>query len=106
VDAICNPVVYDYSLVGGSGSCATSSIGENRVIGLSIYPNPFISSVTIAGTKSAGEAILYDVLGKEVQRWQITTGDNSIATNAIVAGVYLLSVKTSDGISTLKLLKQ
>lgn len=106
VDAICNPVVYDYALVGGSGSCATTSIGDNPVMDLSIYPNPFNSSLTIAGMTAAGEAILYNVLGKEVQRWQITTGENYIATNTIVTGVYLLSVKTSHGVSTIKLIKQ
>ena len=36
----CNPVVYDYSFIGGSGPCAVTGISENKIRPLSIFPNP------------------------------------------------------------------
>ena len=106
IDAVCDQVIYDYSLIGGSGTCASTGIEENRLTDVSVYPNPFISALEIAGMKTEGEATLYTMLGNEVQRWKITAGENIIETNRVIAGVYFLKVKTADGIVTMKVIKQ
>jgi len=106
IDMVCTPVIYDYSLIGGSGTCASSGIQENQLTGVSAYPNPFISTIVIAGMKTEGEAILYNILGDEVQSWKITAGNNKIETNTVTAGVYFLKVKTADGVATMKVMKQ
>jgi len=102
---ICNSITYDYSAVGGS-ACASSSIQENQLTGVSMYPNPFICTIVIAGMKTEGEATLYNILGDEVQSWKITAGDNKIETNTVTAGVYFLKVKTANGVATMKIMKQ
>lgn len=106
VDAVCNPVIFDYSMIGGPGNCAVSSgIGENTLTGMSTYPNPFVSTLVIAGLKSEGEAALYDILGHEIQSWKINAGENRIETTTEIPGVYFLQVRTADGGATIKLMK-
>lgn len=106
VDAVCNPVVFDYSMIGGPGNCAGSSGTEDHTLsGVSAFPNPFVSTLVIAWIRSEGEAILYDVLGKEVQRWRIYSGENNIETRVSTTGVYFLKVRTDEGTATLKLVK-
>jgi len=106
VDYVCTPVIFDYSMIGGPGSCASSSIQENQLTGVSMYPNPFMTTIVIAGMKTEGEATLYNILGDEVQSWKITAGDNKIETSTVTAGVYFLKVKTADGVATMKITKQ
>lgn len=107
VDLICTPVVYDYSMIGGPGSCAGSSgIEENILTGVSTYPNPFVSSLLIAGIKTEGEAVLYNILGDEVAAWKISAGENKIEAANIPSGVYFLKIKTTEGVATMKLMKQ
>lgn len=106
VDAVCNPVIYDYSMIGGPGSCAASGIEENILTGLSAFPNPFISTIIITGIKTEGEAKLYNIVGDEVQTWKITSGENKIEVQNIPSGVYFLKVKTTEGVATMKVVKQ
>ena len=108
LDPVCNSVFYDYSMIGGSGNCvgSVSGIEEKMLKGITLYPNPFVSTFVIAGNKTEGEAKLYTILGDEVQSWKINAGKTKIETSIGTAGVYFLKVKTADGIATMKLMKQ
>jgi len=107
IDAVCNPVVYDYSLIGGPGPCALSAeTAENHSEEISVYPNPFSSTIYLAGLKSDGDAILYSVLGHEVQRWKVSNKDNKIDTHALTGGLYFLEISTSDGDVTMSMTKE
>jgi len=96
IDAVCTPVIYDYSLIASSSACVSSAGNEeNQLNEISVYPNPFSSTIYLAGLKSDGEAILYSVLGHEVQRWKVSNKDNKIDTHALTGGLYFLEIKTS-----------
>lgn len=107
IDAACNPVIYDYSLLGGPGNCElVSSIGENELKSVSVFPNPFNNSFYIKGIINGGNAILYNVFGEDVQNWKVSPNDNKIETDSLTQGVYFLEVKTSDGNALMKIIKQ
>jgi len=70
--------------------------GEQSIIIIS--PNPFTTTLTLIGTKEKGEAILYDVMGKETLRQKTTRGETRLNTSYLAAGFYML--KYSDGVNT------
>jgi hypothetical protein len=65
--------------------------------GVNIYPNPFSNEIKIcrefvAGSRENREVILFDVMGKEILRQNISSQETIINTEKISAGFYLLNV--------------
>jgi hypothetical protein len=107
IDAVCTPVIYDYSLIASSSACVSSAGNEENVLNeIRCYPNPFSSMVYLTGLKSDGDAVLYNVLGHEVQRWKVSNKDNKIDTHALTGGLYFLEIKTSTGDVKRSLIKE
>jgi len=102
---VCNPIAYDYSSVGGPGSCVSSGVSEPVLADLSIYPSPFASQLIVAGLETAGEARLYNVVGDEVASWKLEKGENKLHTAHLPSGAYWLQVRTETGSLTRKLIK-
>ncbi|SHE46105.1 Por secretion system C-terminal sorting domain-containing protein [Mariniphaga anaerophila] len=68
-------------------STAISSVeNKNDVV---IYPNPFLSSISIK-TATDCDAVIYDVSGKAVLQFQLKTGVNHVDTSELENGVYIL----------------
>jgi hypothetical protein len=90
---------------------------EEMISSLSIFPNPcrdilFVQNQTGKLSErgelqsvsiNSQQLILYDVLGREVER---STGKTSIATGHLSAGVYFLRVISVNGTEFRKVLKQ
>jgi len=74
--------------------------------GISFYPNPVSNALTIDNS-SAKEitATLFDVSGKVLITQKIASGKNTISTNEISNGIYLLELKNEDGIMKTKIVK-
>ncbi|HSH66123.1 MAG TPA: T9SS type A sorting domain-containing protein [Bacteroidia bacterium] len=85
----------------------------------SVYPNPFSNTVTFKFIVSTGDVLectIYDLNGKKVKAlvntlvispyselvWDGSDDDG----NKLPSGIYLSSVRTSEGIQTLKIVKQ
>ena len=62
---------------------------------LRIYPNPSNSILNVQSTGYSVQCTLYDVLGNEV----VSTTEKEIDISSLANGVYLLKVKTNEGIS-------
>ncbi|MEO8760792.1 MAG: T9SS type A sorting domain-containing protein [Bacteroidia bacterium] len=71
---------------------------------LSIYPNPTqnILQVSITCSNEINSIQIIDVLGKEILR----TNENTIDVSSLQEGIYFVSVKTSEGILTKKIIVQ
>ena len=77
---------------------------------LSIYPNPTFDNITVKldNKEIRGQAVLINILGKEMMRKSIQSDDFSLSLQGLDSGIYLLSILDEDGvnISTRKVMKR
>ncbi|HEX7414745.1 MAG TPA: T9SS type A sorting domain-containing protein [Bacteroidia bacterium] len=99
----------DLALAGGDIylllSCSTMGIeqfaGTNEVV--KVYPNPATNTLQVAvGNAELTEVKLIDMLGKEI----INTKEKDIDVSGLQEGVYFVSIKTSEGVATKKIIIQ
>lgn len=94
--------------IAGSGTTsvyrivdASASTAKNSVASFSIYPNPADDVVTIQSGNSlqAATANIYDISGKLLLSKQFASGagTNTINTNALPAGLYIVDVTDTNG---------
>jgi|GEM_PF-1776238 len=75
---------------------STSSVSENQLQSLTIYPNPATNQITISGIEPGGTLRLYDLTGKLlVERKNI---DNTMDVRGIAPGSYVLEVRMKKGV--------
>jgi surface protein len=82
--------------------CSTVGIIDETKLNVSIYPNPVSNILNIEGSNNKLEAVVFDMLGKEVIQQNIT---DKIDISYLEKGVYF--IKFSDGlkVSTHKIIK-
>jgi hypothetical protein len=105
----CSPMVYDYSLVGGSSPCANStSINDYDLDFVSLYPNPTNQyfSIDLGESYPTTSIIITDLLGKTIQTNEFT--NNQILNLKIEepAGIYLLMIESGDKKAVIRLIKE
>lgn len=76
--------------------CLTTGVNENTNEKISIYPNPFNTSITINidnGSQIENcELTMYNVLGVEVMNIKITKEVTIIETNNLASGIYIYKI--------------
>ncbi len=97
------PIVYYYIDNVSVYDVATMGIEQtkNKEAEVSIYPNPAADKVYIE-TTGIIESKLFDLLGKEI----INTQKKEVDVSNLQDGIYFLSVKTSSGVLTKKIIVQ
>ncbi|CAM3445418.1 LTD domain-containing protein [Flavobacterium longum] len=89
------------------GTPFTLSTPTQNLITYQVYPNPVSSTVHVVCSAPMTELSVFDMVGKRVATKSI---DNANAASAdlsmLGAGVYLLKIKTENGMVTEKLVKQ
>lgn len=75
---------------------ATSSIRENRLKELRIYPNPANNYLTINLPETNGFLIVQDMYGRIVYSQKITDENTRIDIHDLAAATYVVSVRTGD----------
>ncbi|MDX9932372.1 MAG: T9SS type A sorting domain-containing protein [Bacteroidales bacterium] len=70
---------------------STSSVSENTLQTLSIYPNPATNQITISGIETGGMLRLYDLSGKLLL--ERVNRDNTLEIVGIAAGSYVLEIR-------------
>jgi subtilisin family serine protease len=87
------------------------SIAENRIV--SIAPNPFVNTITIqyeSNKKENLQVAIYNSKGQLILQtyYKVVDGVNQLYIDGseLAAGVYLLQLRTSEGIITQKIIKQ
>lgn len=66
-------------------------IDDVTVAQVSIYPNPVADCLTISGVAGT-EAVLYDMTGRLMGSWQVTSDRWQLGTTDLKSGVYMLRV--------------
>ncbi|MBN2167580.1 MAG: T9SS type A sorting domain-containing protein, partial [Marinilabiliaceae bacterium] len=73
---------------------------------VNIYPNPFRNSITIKSESEIESVVIYDLSGKTLINNQLAK-QNTINTNSLSKGVYLIEIKMRNGkINTKKIVKK
>jgi hypothetical protein len=82
------------------------SVSSQNAATYQVFPNPFKNNVQIISSARMTDLTIFDMIGKKV--WQKTTNASSetIDLGVLNAGVYLLKIRTSNGVVTHKLVKQ
>lgn len=95
--------VKDSVLIGSPGgtifslSITTSvSVEENTSFDLEAYPNPFADQIVVSAPEP-GSILLYDTQGIEQLTVKVLSGKNSIDTENLAAGVYILAFTSASG---------
>ncbi|MES2140781.1 MAG: T9SS type A sorting domain-containing protein [Bacteroidota bacterium] len=110
-------IVYTYSDVFTCTETASQSILVDLCTGIeakagskealvSVFPNPFITSITLSGIENSADVVMYNVLGAQVGSWRIINAATTLQTDNIPAGVYFLHIKTGSGTLIKKIIKE
>ncbi|MDR3219397.1 MAG: N-acetylmuramoyl-L-alanine amidase [Dysgonamonadaceae bacterium] len=87
----------------GTTGLPTVSTGDR----ISVYPNPAVSDITIAGNGIAIESyILYDTNGRRLRTGAVKGEQTSVALSGLNAGIYILQVKTAEGLVIKRIIKK
>lgn len=106
-----------YTYTNGSGCSNSDSLtvivstctGINELTvdnEIKIYPNPFNQSISVnVNVHGPVEITMYNMMGQSVGNWTMDHGKHIINTENYSSGVYMLQVKTQQGLMNKKLIK-
>lgn len=85
-------------------------LDQNILKSIKVYPNPFANELVIKSyDKSNASFQLYNNLGVQIQQGylnEFSGFENTITTNALPSGVYIIKLKTESGVETRKVIKE
>ncbi|MCC7454005.1 MAG: T9SS type A sorting domain-containing protein, partial [Crocinitomix sp.] len=81
---------------------STDSVVENGQIQSTFYPNPATTFITLQVNENIESVLIYNLQGELVQ----TATQKNISIENLKAGLYLMTIKTSSGISQVKFVKE
>ena len=87
-------------------TCATASIDDKLLVSFSMYPNPASSSLNISASSMIKNAVIYNILGKQVMNLSINKNSESINVSNLASGMYLIKYTTESAVGTAKFIKQ
>ncbi len=83
----------------------TTALPALTGVGISVYPNPINESFQIKGIKSANTVSLSDLNGKIIFTKMII-GNETVSVSTLQKGLYILKIRTSEGVIERKLAKE
>jgi hypothetical protein len=97
--------VCDYAI---TVAYSTGIVELENELSFQAYPNPFSNSfqIEINGTMEEGEIILYNMLGEELQHQQLQAKHLEVNTAGLPGGMYLVFLKTKQGVVIRRLSKE
>jgi hypothetical protein len=110
-------VTGDYAVVISAGNCSITSgcyygwsVGVEKVeneLGISIFPNPTKDAIQIdRGDNKKVEIQIIDFTGKLILKQSIQNPVTTIDLSSFANGVYIIKMRTENGSSTQKIIKQ
>ncbi len=110
------PVTYTYTDTIGCEGTATAnvmvldcaSLDENTLEGVSVYPNPATTHISISLPDHMKEvtATLFDAGGKVVNNWTITGTSFNMSIEQLSKGMYVLEVQSNEEFGRYKIIKE
>ena len=87
-------------------TCATAGIDDKLLVSFSMYPNPASSSLNISASSMIKNAVIYNILGKQVMNLSINKNSESINVSNLASGMYLIKYTTESAFGTAKFIKK
>jgi hypothetical protein len=97
-----NPVYLD-NFYFSNGSVL--SLKDENLFSFTSYPNPVENTLFINAQERIDEVSIYNVLGKEVKRYEVKNNKAEINTSYLKSGIYILKYIIKDSIGTMKFIK-
>ncbi len=85
---------------------ALTAVNELHSASVNVFPNPFNEVLNLQCDADKSTFMIYDLSGKEVISGQLNRGSNSISTETLATGLYVLKIQTQSEISCEKILKR
>jgi hypothetical protein len=88
------------------------SLSENKLStglddeGLSTYPNPATSELTVVSEDVINTMKIYDISGRILTSQKVNSNQTQVDVSAFQPGIYLISIETEDEVLTRKFIKQ
>ncbi|UCH13029.1 MAG: T9SS type A sorting domain-containing protein [Bacteroidales bacterium] len=76
-----------------------TSVDENTVSSLKLYPNPANNVINISSEESIENVTITDIIGQEVMKINVNASSTQIMVQDLSSGVYFLTVKLNSGSS-------
>jgi hypothetical protein len=78
-----------------------------KELALKLYPNPAHDLLTLellTGSQKSATIIIENMFGQVIYETQMNTATHQINTEHYARGIYLVKVKTNDGVTTKKVI--
>tara|TARA_B110000908_G_scaffold135572_1_gene160435 strand:- start:584 stop:1045 length:462 start_codon:yes stop_codon:yes gene_type:complete len=89
-----------------AATCASLGVSDKALLNISMYPNPASSSLNISATSMIKNAIIYNILGKQVMNISINKNSESINVSNLSSGMYIIKYTIGNAVGTAKFIKQ
>lgn len=105
-------IQYSYDALGNrTQEMKTSNLAVEEMqdkATLKLYPNPFSDELRILSEKeSIKEVVLLDMSGKQIKRYEnLNTKEYKLNATHLPIGMYLISVRTEEGVENYKIIKK
>jgi hypothetical protein len=83
----------DYVKLIGKG---TTSVNENNIQSVSLYPNPAREQVSFT-LESDAQVSVFDVMGRKVSEMTVVAGEAQLNVSELESGVYFVNVRYANG---------
>ncbi|WP_452227020.1 DUF7619 domain-containing protein [Lacinutrix cladophorae] len=91
--------------VNNQTECATLSNTAFEQVGFNVFPNPVNDMLTVSVLTEASYSLI-TVNGQVIKNGQLQKGENTLNTSNLSNGLYFLQVRTKEGVSSKKIIKQ
>jgi len=100
---LANQVWYDNLYVY---KAATAGVSDNAALDVSMHPNPAAGVLNLSAANTIEDAIIYNVLGREVMGLNIDSNSAAIDVSGLSSGIYLIKYTIGDAVGTAKFIKE
>ncbi|MDO6596927.1 T9SS type A sorting domain-containing protein [Oceanihabitans sp. 2_MG-2023] len=99
-----NYSVLPYRIVVSNPNCSLS-VSEVFKSSFNAFPNPVNNSLTVSIQEDTSYSLI-TVNGQVIKNGQLQKGENTLNTSNLSNGLYFLQVRTKEGVSSKKIIKQ
>ncbi|HNL84328.1 MAG TPA: T9SS type A sorting domain-containing protein [Chitinophagales bacterium] len=96
------------NITGSSTTVSFISLGykQNEIHNLQVFPNPVNNILQLRADERITEIEITDITGKMVYASHPDTYQNQIDCSVLPSGIYIMQVKSDEGLSVIKLVRQ
>lgn len=97
---------YLDGVFGQTCSSVTAAAGAKPAVALALYPNPASGAVNVQCDAAAYELIIRDLSGRPVLQKALKGPQNQVSTQGLGKGLYVVTIRSAQGVATQKLVLQ